>query len=136
MGCSCCGLDAEGDLIGDGDAVAFQGDDLFGVIRQDADVFEAEIYQDLRADAAFVLDHALACGLAIELAAFMKMDLRENAGFFRCVNAEAASGVMEIEEDAAVFFGDGGHAARDEFAAIASCGAEDIAGEAVRMDTD
>jgi hypothetical protein len=32
-------LDAQGDLVGDADAVAFQGDYLFWVIREDADVF-------------------------------------------------------------------------------------------------
>ena len=71
------------------------------------------------ADAAFVLDHALAGGFAIELAAFVKMDLRERAGFFGGFDAEAAAGVMEIEEDAAVFLGDGGERAGDELAAIA-----------------
>jgi len=70
-------------------------------------------------DAAFVLDHALAGRLAVKLAAFVKMDLRESAGFLGGFDAEAAAGVMEIEEDAAVFFGDGGERARDEFAAIA-----------------
>ena len=30
--------DVEGDLVGDGDAVAFEGDDFFGVVGEDADV--------------------------------------------------------------------------------------------------
>jgi hypothetical protein len=106
-------------LVGDADAVAFEGYHLFGVIGQDADVFQAEVDQDLGADAAFVLDHALAGGLAVELAALVKMDLRECAGFLGGFNAEAAAGVMEIEENAAVFLSDGGQRAGDEFAAIA-----------------
>ena len=36
-------LDAQGDLVGDADAVAFEGDDFFGVIGEDADVLEAEV---------------------------------------------------------------------------------------------
>src|SRR5882762_10734400 len=98
---------AEGDLVGDADAVAFQGHDFFRVVREDADVLEAEIDQDLRADAAFVLDHALAGGFAIELAALVKMNLRERAGFFGGFDAEAAARVVEIEKDSATFFGDG-----------------------------
>ena len=74
-------VDAQGDLVGDADAVAFEGDDFFRVVGEDANVFEAEIDQDLRADAAFMLDHALAGRLAIELAALVEMNLREHAGF-------------------------------------------------------
>ena len=101
-------FDVQRDLVGDADAVAFEGDDFFRVIRQDADVLEAEVDQDLRADATFMLDHALAGRLAIELAAFVKMDLREGAGLFGSIDREAASSVMQIEKDAAVFLGDGG----------------------------
>ena len=36
-------VDAEGDLVGDADAVAFEGDDLFGVVGEDANVLEAEV---------------------------------------------------------------------------------------------
>src|SRR5260370_42678219 len=62
-------LDAQGHLVGDADAVALEGDDFFRVIGEDANVLEAEVDQDLGADAAFVLDHALARRLAIKLAA-------------------------------------------------------------------
>ena len=127
-------FDAQGDLVGDADAVAFEGDDFFRVIGEDANVAEAEVDQDLRADAAFVLDHALAGGFAIELAAFVKMNLRKRAGLFGGFDAEAASGVMQVEKNAAVFLGDGGERARNEFAAIASGRTENISGEAVRMD--
>ncbi len=34
-------VDAEGDLVGDADAVAFQGDDFFRVIGEDADFLES-----------------------------------------------------------------------------------------------
>src|SRR5713226_4879438 len=126
-------LYAKRDLVGDANAVAFERDDFFRVVGEHANVLEAEIDQDLGADAAFVLDHALAGGLAIELAALVKMNLRERAGFFGGFNAEAAPGVVQVEKDAAVYDVEGGQRARDKFAAIASGGAENVAGEAVRM---
>src|SRR6266700_6633552 len=51
-------VDAEGDLVGDADAVDFEGDDFFRVIGEHANVLEAEVDQDLRANATFVLDQA------------------------------------------------------------------------------
>src|SRR5260370_13512257 len=127
------GFDAEGDLIGDGDAVAFEGDDFFRMVGEDANVLEAEIDQDLGADAAFVLNHALARGFAVELTALMKMNLRERAGLSGRVDGEAAASVMQVEEHTTVFLGDGFQRKRHEFPAIAGGGAENIAREAVRM---
>ena len=124
-------LDAEGDLVGDADAVAFQGDDFFRMVREDADVLEAEVDQDLRADAAFVLDHALAGRFAIELAALVKMDLRERAGLFGGFDAKATSRVVEIEKYAATFLSDGFQRTRNEFGAIARGRTENVSGEAV-----
>lgn len=90
-------VNVERNLVGDGDAVAFEGDDFFRVIGEDANVLEAEVDQDLRADAAFVLDHALTSGFAIELAALVKMNLRKaTSGGVRGFHAEATAGVMEI----------------------------------------
>src|SRR5437762_14384470 len=83
-------VDAEGDLVGDADAVAFEGDDFFRVIGEDANVLEAEVDQDLRADATFVLHHALAGRFAIELAALVEMNLGERAGLFGGFNTETA----------------------------------------------
>src|SRR3989442_11426954 len=71
---------------------------------------------------------------AIELAAFMEMNLRERARLFGGFNTETASRVVQIEKDAAVFLGDGGQRAGDKFATIASRGAENVSGEAVRVD--
>ena len=96
----------QGNLVGDADAVAFEGDDLLGVVGEDADVREAEVDQDLRADAAFVLHHALAGRIAIELAAGMKVDLRQGSGSIRRINRVAAAGVVQIEKHAAIFLGD------------------------------
>jgi len=97
--------EVQGNLLGDADAVTLEGYDFFGVVGQDADVLKAEIDQDLGAYAAFVLHHTLAGGFAIELAAGVKMNLRQGAGRFRGVNREAAAGVMEIEKNSAAFAG-------------------------------
>src|SRR5262249_29867856 len=118
-------FDAKRDLVGDADTVAFQGDNFFGVIGEDANVFESEIDQNLRADAAFVLNHALACGFAIELAAGVKMNLRQGTGEFWRFDSKTAAGVMEIEKNAAIFFGDRAQRARDKLGTIAGDGTED-----------
>ncbi|SRR5258708_32958800 len=99
--------DAQGNLVGDADAVAFESDDFFRMIGEDANVLQAEVDENLRADAAFVLDHALTSGFAIELSALVKMNLRERTWLFRGFNGEAASCVMEVQEYTAIFFGDG-----------------------------
>ena len=100
-------VEAQRDLVGDSDAVAFEGDDFFRVIGEDANVPKAEVDQDLRADAAFVLDHALARGLAIELAAPVKMNLRKRSGLLSGIHRKATTGMVQVEKDAAVFLGNG-----------------------------
>jgi hypothetical protein len=107
-------------LVGDADAVAFEGYYLFGMVGQDTDVFQAQVDQDLSAYAAFVLDHALASGFAVDLATLVKVDLGEAAGGRVCrLDGEAAAGVMEIEENATAFLGDSFERTGDELAAIA-----------------
>ena len=115
-------LYAQRDLVGDGDTVAFQGDNFFGVIGQHTYIFEAQVNQDLRADTAFMLHKALARGRAVELAARVNMNLRKRAGFARGFDAEAPPGVVQIEKNAAIFFGDGRKRTGDQFVAVASSG--------------
>src|SRR5882762_1731284 len=98
------------------------------MIGENANVLEAEVDQDLGADATFVLHHALAGGLTVELAALMKMNLREHAGFFGRIDAETATSVMQVEKDAAILFGDGFKRTGNEFRAITRCRAENVAG--------
>src|SRR3984893_17666611 len=64
------------------------------------------------------------------------MKRRQRAGLFREFDAKAAASVMEIEENAAVFFGDGVQRARDELGAVAGDRTKDVAREAVRMNAD
>lgn len=122
-------VDAQGNLIGNTDSVAFERNNFLGVVGEDANVAEAEVNQDLGADAAFVLHHALASGFAIELTTLVQMNLRKStgggvrrgsaAGGAR-FDAKAAAGVMKIEQDAAILLGNGFKRTRHEFAAIAS----------------
>src|SRR5271154_3535523 len=127
-------VDTQWYLVRDANAVAFKGDDLFRMIGQNPNILQAQVDEDLRADAAFVLHHAQAGGFAVQLAALVKMNLRQHARLLGGVDTEATAGVMEIEENAAVFLGDCGQRARHQFAAIACRGTEDITGQAVRMD--
>ena len=127
-----CG--SERDLVGDGQAVAFERDDFSRVIGEHAQVLEAEIDQDLRADAAFVLQEALPRDIHVELAARVIQDARQRARSGRGgVDAEASAGVVQVDEHAAILPDDGFERALDDFVAIAFGGRENIAGEAVRM---
>lgn len=51
------GFDADGDLLGDFEAVAFEADDFFGVVGEEADFVEAKIDEDLGAEAVFAEVH-------------------------------------------------------------------------------
>ena len=88
--------EVQGNLVGDANAVTFKGNHLLGVVGYDADVFQAKINQDLRADAAFVLHHALPRHFAVQLPARVEMNLGEDARRFRGFDGEAAAGVVEV----------------------------------------
>ena len=79
---------AQGDLVGDADAVAFEGDDFFRVIGEDANVLEAEVNQDLRADATLVLEPFLPVGRA------------------EAVIAKPGAGLVEINQHTGALGGD------------------------------
>jgi len=110
----------QGHLVGDADTVAFEGDNFLRVIGDDANVFETEVDENLRADPAFVLHHALARDLAVQLPALVKMNLRQHSRCFRIVDGKAAAGVVEIEEDTAIFSSDQFQRLFNEIGAIAS----------------
>jgi hypothetical protein len=90
------------------EAVAIEGYYFAGVVRQDADAAEAQVYQDLGADAAFALDQALAAQVVFLFVAGVEADARQfgGVGFARGVNLKAAAGVMQVDENAAIFGGD------------------------------
>src|SRR5271157_3087104 len=88
------GFHRQGNLIGDGDAEAFHGHHFARMVGEDADVSEAEVNEDLRADAALALDHALKSQVPVELAASVQSNARERArGRVGRFDGEAAAGV-------------------------------------------
>src|ERR1700682_2174852 len=68
-------LNPQGNLLGNSNPIAFKRYHFFRVIGEDADIFKAKVDENLRANAAFVLDHALPRGLAVQLSTGMKMNL-------------------------------------------------------------
>ncbi len=101
-------FDAERNLVGDTDAVAFEGDDFLRVIGKNTNIFQAEVDQDLCADTAFVLYEALARWRAIELSARVNVNLRKNARLTSGFDAKAAACVVQIKKDTAILFGNCG----------------------------
>ncbi len=127
--------DGERRLAGDFHAITAQGDDLARVIGEDAYAVEAEIIQNLCADAAFPLDEALAAEVVVQLATAVKDDARRlRGGFRRRSNLESAAGMMEVDKNAGTFAGDSLEGFCDEFVAIASGGGENVSGEAMGLD--
>ena len=118
--------DIQRHLIGDRDAVSFESDNFFGMVREHANIFQSEINEDLRADAAFVLHHALTRRFAIKLATRMNVNLGKLARFLWLFNAETAACMMQIEENASLFFGNGFEGPRDKILAIARCRAKNV----------
>src|SRR5579872_1046027 len=95
-------------LIGDGQAVGFERHELARMIGEHAQGLQAEVDQNLRADAAFMLEQALASDILIELPAPVIEHARHFAGTRgRLLQLEAASGVVQINEDAAILAHDG-----------------------------
>ena len=114
------GAQQQRDLVGDFQAVALEGDDFAGMVGEDADAAQAEVDQNLRADAAFALHQTLASQIVVEFFALVESDARElGAVRFARIDLKSAAGVMQINEDAAVGLGDGCERAVDYGAAIA-----------------
>src|ERR1700694_6136585 len=97
-----------GHLVGDGEAVAFECDYFPRMIREHAQALETEVDQDLRADAAFMLQQALPCDVLVELPARVIQNMRERAGSGSSgFNSEAAPCVVQINKHSEIFRRDG-----------------------------
>ena len=64
------------DLIGDREAVTFERDDFSRMIGEDAQILESKINQNLRADAAFMLQLTLPGDVPVKLATRMIQNMR------------------------------------------------------------
>lgn len=127
------GVEAEGELLGDFEAVAVEADDLFGVVGEEADLADSEVVEDLGA-------HAIVAEVGGEAEFFVGFDgvealLLEFVGVDLGGEADAAAFLAEVEEDAALA-GDELHGGVELATAVAAAGAEDIAGEAFGVDAD
>ena len=111
--------DGDRDLVGDRQAIAFEGDDLARVIGEHAQRLQAEVNQDLRANAAFVLQQALPCRIPVELAPRVIHNMRQRAGSGRGgIDPEAASRVVQIDEHSAIFGDDGFERVFDDLVSV------------------
>lgn len=88
------------------------------MIGEEADAAEAEVGEDLGADAGLVLSGLVRVsgGEAGEVGA-----VGEDA---RAVEAESGAGVMQVDEDAGAGLGDGGERVLEARAAMAGAGSE------------
>jgi len=120
-------FNAQRHLIRDANPVAFQSHNFLRMVGKYANIFQPQINQNLRANAALVLHHALSCRLAIQLPARMKMNLRQHTRLLGDLNPKPTPGVMQIQKYAAVLFGNRFQRTRNQLRAIARDGPENIA---------
>src|SRR5258705_3174816 len=128
------GRNFEWDGLGDRQAVALQADELPRVVRQQPHRPDAEVAENLRADAVIAL-------VRLEAEAFVGAH-----GFEPLVprlvradlvgEADAAPFLVQVQQDAAPFRGDTRHRRLELRAAVAARGVKDVAGQALRMHPD
>ena len=114
-------------LIGNRYAVAFQRDNFLRMIRQHANILQPQINQNLCANPAFVLHHALPRGFAIKLPARVHMNLRQYPRLGRLLNAKPATRVMQVQKYATILFRNRIQRKRNQLRAVASNRSKDIA---------
>src|SRR5208282_4912935 len=118
--CFLRGLNCEGYLLRNLDAVAFQRHNFARKVREHANSPQAEVFQDLRADSALVLDHALHAGIALHVPALVVKNSRQRGALFRArVDSKSSARVMQIDEHAAVLRGNRFQRSLHHLAAIA-----------------
>ena len=111
------GVEFEGKLLGDFEAVAVEADDFLGVVGEEADFAHPEVVEDLGA-------HAVVAEVGGEAEFFVGLDcieafLLEFVGVNLGGESDAAAFLAEVEEDAA-FLGDELHGGVELSAAIAA----------------
>jgi hypothetical protein len=117
-------------LVDDFDAEGFEGDELAGVVGEEADAVETEIGEDLGADADFVLELALPFGSGVV------EELATMGDEAPVLDGDAESGFVEVDEDAGAFAGDAAEGFANHDAALALGGGEGIAIEAAGVHAD
>ena len=119
------GLDHDGDVLHDGEAVAFQADTLDGVVRDETNLADAHLTKYLGTNAilAFVGTEAevyvgIDCVVAL---------LLELVGGYLVHQSYAATFLAEIDDEAFALLLDHAHRLVELLAAIATLAAEDVA---------
>ena len=158
-------LDGDGNLLDNFEAEALECGDVHGGIGEKTNALNAQVREDLAAEADGAKNASGAVLRAFAGAQLLMKD--EAAGFLaagsgdcgtlgavygggksrgngrplrierrgRVVDREAARGVVEIDNDAAARFGDDAHGLVEDFAAVA-VGGEDVAGGAAGVNAD
>jgi hypothetical protein len=107
--------------------------DMGGLIGKETDLADAEVGDNLAAEAYLTEDALRIC---VPLSAWLAVVKDEAWGWCWGVHAETALSLMEIDEGASACGGDGAQWSVDCSSAVAESRAEDVSGEAVGMDSD
>lgn len=121
----------DGDLLGDFYVEALQGGNVRRRVREQAYFVDAEVGEDLAAQTDLPQCSLVAVVVMLTGAGFAVQDdavRREGA-----VDVEAAAGVVQVDERASAFVGNGFERALHNAVAVAERGAENVACEAVRV---
>jgi len=127
-------------LFDDFEAEAFEGGDVHGGVREQADAADAQVKEDLAAEAYGSDGAAVAIFVMFEGAEFgVQEQARGGCGVFWIEfvggEFEAAAGVVQVEKDSAACLNDHAHGLVENFAALA-VGGEDVSGGAAGVDAD
>ena len=128
------GLGVDGNLFNDFKAVAVKPDDFFGVVGEESNFLEAEVGEDLGADAVFAEVGGVAefeVGVDGVITLFLEFVGADFGG-----EADAAAFLAHVKEDAFAGGGDSFHGLAQLAAAVATQGTEGVAGKAFAVDAD
>ena len=128
------GFREDGNLFNDFKAVAVEPDDFFGIVGKKANFSEAEIGEDLGADAVFAEVGVVAefeVGVDGVITLFLEFVGADFGG-----EADAAAFLAHVKEDSFTGAGDLFHGLAQLAAAVATLGAKDIAGQAFAVNAD
>jgi len=126
-----CFVFGDWDLFGNLDVEALQGWDVRWRVREQADFVDTQVSQDLATQADLAQRSLVAVVVMLAGARFAVQD--DTVGRYGPVDVEAAAGVVQVDERASALLGDGFERTLHDAVAIAECGAEDVACEAVRV---
>ena len=128
------GGDGGGDALGDLDAVVFEGGDFLGVVGDEADRRDLEVLEDGGGE----LELAVVGAEAQLLVSFDGVEalVLELVGTELGHEANAATLLLLIEQDAGAFCGDEAEGEVELVVAVAAEGVEDVSGEALGVDAD